>query len=174
MLMQNGDSGIMSKKEETRMKKTLMAIALGAACIAGSNGIMADNENQWEGRINVTAPACNNNPWVRFKENRYDETCSKNYEFMHLREGTEKLVKWHYDDEGIWPLQMETWLDRNADGTADQWNMYLIDVSSPTYSRLIETRTPPSEEDQQNYENTLTDIGTEEVKSEWETWRTRE
>lgn len=152
------------------MKKTLMAIALGAACIAG-NSIMADNERQWEGRISAEAPACNNNPWVRFKEGRYDETCSKDYEFMHLTEGTEKLVKWYYDDDGIWPLQMETWLDREGDGTADEWNMYQIDINSPTYTRLMATRIPPSAEDQQNYENGLSDIGKDNVQSQWEEWK---
>ena len=152
------------------MKKELTAIILGAACIAG-NSAMTDNERQWEGRINVTAPACNNNPWVRFKEGRYDETCSKDYEFTHLIEGTENLVKWYYDDDGIWPLQMEIWLDREGNGTVDQWNMYQIDINSPTYTRLIATRTPPSAEDQQNYENALTDIGRKEIHSKWEEWK---
>ncbi|MDD4878490.1 MAG: hypothetical protein PHO02_05645 [Candidatus Nanoarchaeia archaeon] len=149
------------------MKKALITIVLGAAYIAGSNLATANDERQWEGQISVEAPACDNNPWVRFRDNEYHIICG-DYDFLH--KGEEDYMGRFINHE-IFPVGLEKWIDTDADGTADRWQMWDMPLGT-TILNLTSTRAPPSAEDQQNYENGLASIGKNEIQSKWEEWRT--
>ncbi|MFH1066171.1 MAG: hypothetical protein V1734_06705 [Nanoarchaeota archaeon] len=109
------------------------------------------------------APLCNDCPRVSMDKIFYTIECS-DYSFSHT-EGmdgcTERLLfETEQDRKRI--------VDYGCDGTIDRyWHWNLVDNGSYTYYRLVEESSPATEEQADEYNQKLEEIGQPQVDAKW-------
>lgn len=125
-----------------------------------------DVETGFSGCMEADAPACNNTPYVRFKQNGYRIICG-NYEFNYLEKYGNETIR-HMERNQV-PFGLERWYDQNNDQIIDEWELFVINSSMGR--SFTSSRIPPSANDQIAYENALVYMGRKGIHSQWEEWK---
>lgn len=120
---------------------------------------------EFSGCMEADAPACNNTPYVRFKQNGYRIICG-NYEFNYIEKYGNETIR-HMERNQV-PFGMERWFDMNNDQIVDEWELFVIDGSMDRL--FVNSRIPPSANDQLAYENAQIYLGRKDIHSQWEEW----
>ncbi|MBU2638464.1 MAG: hypothetical protein KJ955_05810 [Nanoarchaeota archaeon] len=132
--------------------------------------------NEFSGNIYAEdAVACDNQPYVVFRENEYVISCNGDLEFRHICNSacSENLAWYAYSGQTL--VGKEEWIDEDTDEIADEWRMWTYwDGASWNESpvSIVDSRIPPSENEQGTYDWFLRrGIGKEEVEIAWEKWK---
>lgn len=162
------------------MKRTTLALILGATCALGTIGCGRDEPIEL--KMVVNAPACSNHPRVQLIDTRgkglFSEECG-HYDFSRDTDGSYRLYE--YGQQGdIVPrcFNMKIWHDYNGDGFVEKVELFSREPCNATLcpylnqSAMEDVCTGQTEgylfhtpELQQEYEVILRGIGKNEVEA---------
>ncbi|MBU2638463.1 MAG: hypothetical protein KJ955_05805 [Nanoarchaeota archaeon] len=156
----------MGKMEKRNILRNLMALAPILAGCSMPAALPAPNHQPavWrQPAPEYNAPLCNNNPTVRMDDRFYTIDCD-GYSFSYMETDAGCTARLLYEAEDERKRVVDYGCDENID---IYWHWMLRHRPNYSYYQLVEESSPATQEQADEYNQTLEGIGQREVDARW-------